>query len=739
MIGLIACVSLLGGSPDPGLIGFSSENLVKQRSLEARFDASLRKDDMRGWLKRLSAKPHHVGSPYGLENAQFALSLFKSWGYDAQIEEFQVLFASPKLRQLELLGPKKFTASLAEPAVEGDATSGIVDGLLPPYNCYSCDGDVTGDLVYVNYGVPADYEVLAGRGVSVKGKIVIARYGGSWRGIKRKVAAEHGAIGCLIYSDPKDDGYGAGDVYPKGGYRNEHGVQRGSVGDMPHYPGDPLTPGVGATKDAKRLALKDVKIITKIPTQPISYADALPLLQSIGGPVAPDGWRGGLPLTYHLGPGSAKAHLRLQFNWDLVTARDVVAKMRGSERPDEWVIRGNHHDGWVFGAEDPLSGAVALLEEAKGVAEATQRGGKLKRTVVYSLWDGEEPGLLGSTEWVETHASELDKVAALYINTDSNGRGFFGGGGSQTLEPLVNEAIRDVKDPETGSSVLDRWKARAVTGGGEDKIRANSGKGVGLDPLGSGSDFSSFLQHAGVASLNVGYGGEGGGGSYHSTYDSFDYFCRFVDPKFDYELALAQTCGRITMRAANADVFPVEFEGLSGYIDKYVAEVSKLADDMRTETADKNRTISDGSLKATFDPSEVHVVPAPKSEVPFLNFAPLQNAAGKLKKAAARYAAVRTRAVDLAPDRQMRLDQALIHCERAFLNDVGLLRRPWYRHQIYAPGFYTGYGVKTLPGVREAIEQRDWAEATSEGPVVAAAIERMAAEVDKATDLIGKK
>src|SRR2546421_7040438 len=421
------------------LLGFTREGSDREHELEARFDSLLQRENLRERMRRLSARPHHLGSAYDRENAEFIASQFRSFGFETEIESFDVLFPTPKTRLLEMTAPEKFTATLAEPPLPEDPTSNQTAEQLPVYNAYSIDGDVTGQLVYVNYGVPRDYDALAERGIDVKGKIVIARYGGSWRGIKPKVAAEHGAIGCLIYSDPRDDGYFQGDVYPKGAWRSEYGAQRGSVADMPLYPGDPLTPGIGATKDAKRLPIKNAPTLTKIPVMPISYGDALPLLRALAGPMAPEDWRGALPIPYHLGPGPAVVHLKLEFNWNMVPAYDVIAKIRGSERPDEWIIRGNHYDAWVNGASDPISGLVAEMEEARGLGELLKTGWKPKRTIVYAAWDGEEPGLLGSTEWVETHADLLKKNAAVYINSDTNGRGFLEAEGSHTLEKFINE------------------------------------------------------------------------------------------------------------------------------------------------------------------------------------------------------------------------------------------------------------------------------------------------------------
>ena len=600
---------------------------------------------------------------------------------------------------------------------------------------------MTGQLVYVNYGVPRDYEELERRGIDVKGRVVIARYGGSWRGIKPKVAAEHGAVGCIIYSDPRDDGYAQGDVYPKGAWRSEWGAQRGSVADMPLYPGDPLTPGVGATKSAKRLDVKTAPTLTKIPVLPISYGDAQPLLRALGGPVAPQPWRGALPLTYHLGPGPATVHLKLEFNWDIKPVYDVIARLKGGERPDEWVIRGNHHDAWVNGANDPISGMVALLEEARAVGELAKSGWKPKRTIIYCAWDGEEPGLLGSTEWVETHMDELRRHAVLYLNTDSNGRGFLGTGGSHTLEKFMNEVARDVADPQKKISVQERDRAQRILDGDAGERRdARERADLRIGALGSGSDFTPFLQHLGVASLNIGFGGEDGGGSYHSIYDAFDHYVRFTDPTGDYGVALAQVAGRVVLRTASADTLPLSFTNFADTIAVYVTEVTELADATRDEIAEKNRRISDGTFRAVFDPTEIYIMPTAEPPAPHLNFAPLQNALARLQDSTKKYqsalAAPNAQERLRSRETQIQLDQIMMSVERAMTNDAGLPRRPWFKHQIYAPGFYTGYGVKTLPGVREAVEQHNWKEADEQMAVVAGAIEQVASEIDRATALL---
>lgn len=719
----------------PAMLGFSSDSSSRERALEEKFDATLNADDLRTWMNRLSARPHHVGSPYDKDNAEFIASLFKSWGYDTQIERFDVLFPTPKTRLVEMTSPEKFTARLNEPELKEDSTSGQQSEQLPTYNAYSIDGDVTAPLVYVNYGIPADYDILEQNGIDVRGKIVIARYGGSWRGIKPKVAAEHGAVGCLIYSDPRNDGFYQGDVYPKGAWRSENGVQRGSVADMPLFPGDPLTPGIGATPGAKRLDIKNAPTLTKIPVLPISYSDALPLLRNLDGAVVPDAWRGGLPVTYHFGGGSPTVHLTLAFNWDIKPIYDVIAKLSGGERPDEWIIRGNHEDAWVNGADDPLSGQVAMLEEARATAELTKAGWRPKRSIVYCAWDGEEPGLLGSTEWVETHADMLRDKAAVYINTDSNGRGFLGIGGSHTLEKFINEVGRDIPDPQTTMSVSERARAQQIVGGPANaRKEAMERADLRIYALGSGSDYTPFLQHLGIASMNIGFGGEDGGGSYHSIYDSFDNYVRFIDPNFAYGIALSKVCGHATLRLANADVLPFEFGNFVDTVSQYASELSRLMDTMREETRSMNQMISSGMLKAAQDPTVTFVLPKTKADVPYLNFAPLQNALSGLSESVRNYEKAAGSRLP-PPAMQKQLDEVLYKSERALTRNEGLPRRNWFKHEIYAPGFYTGYGVKTLPGIREAIEQRDWKEAQEQIAIVSATIENFAAEIDKAAKM----
>ncbi|MBK7393534.1 MAG: M28 family metallopeptidase [Chloracidobacterium sp.] len=717
------------------MLGFTADSSRAQSSLEAKFDSFLNAENLREWMKRMSAQPHHLGSKYGKENAKFMEDKFKSWGYKTEIAEFEVLFPTPKTRIVEMTGPEKFTLKLNEPALKEDATSSQQKDQLPTYNAYSIDGDVKGPLVYVNYGTPADYEELERRGIDVKGKIVISRYGGSWRGIKPKVAAEHGAIGCLIYSDPKNDGFYQGDTYPKGPWRSENGVQRGSVMDMPLHPGDPLTKGIGATKNAKRIDRKDAETLTKIPVLPISYADALPLLRNLDGAVVPDAWRGALPVTYHFGGGTPTVRMKLEFNWEMKTIYNVIAKMQGSERPDQWIIRGNHHDAWVNGASDPISGMVAEMEEARAIGELAKTGWKPKRTIVYCAWDAEEQGLIGSTEWVEANAEELRKKAAVYINTDSNGRGFLGIGGSHTLEKFINEVGRDVPDPQTNLSVWERARAQQIVNGAPlDRMEATSRKDLRIGALGSGSDYTPFLQHLGIASMNIGFGGEDGGGSYHSIYDSFDHYTRFNDPGFKYGIALSKVCGHAVLRLANAETLPFEFTNFTDTVGQYINEVTRLTDTMRDDTKRINQLISSGMWQSVQNPKDGLSAPKIKDEVPPINFEPLKNALTRLKDSSAFYQRVSTGKQPNSAA-QKALDEILYKTERVLTRTEGLPRRDWFRHQIYAPGFYTGYGVKTLPGVREAIEQRDWREANEQILIVSKVLENFAAEIDRAAKL----
>ncbi|MFC1720278.1 transferrin receptor-like dimerization domain-containing protein, partial [Pseudomonadota bacterium] len=727
----------LAGSTRAGednILGFDEASSNAERSAEQQLDESVNPQEMEEWLRVLSEYPHHLGSPAGKKNAEYIAGLLRSWGYRVEIAEYQVLLPTPRTRLLELLSPTTFTASLTEESLAEDPSTSRIEELLPTYNAFSTDGDVEGELVFVNYGRPEDYEILERNGIDVSGKIAIAKYGKTWRGIKPKLAGEKGAIGTIIYSDPADDGYGAGDVYPQGPFKNESGVQRGSVMDMPTYPGDVLTPGTGATAKSKRLDREDAVTITKIPVLPISYRDALPLLSAMGGEVVPEAWRGALPITYHFGPGPARVHLKLEFDWNMVTAYDVIARLEGSRYPDEWVIRGNHHDGWNHGASDPLSGQVSMLAEAKAVATLAREGQPPLRTMIYAAWDGEEPGLIGSTEWVEQHAAELEKKAVVYLNTDGSSRGFIGIGGSHTLERFFNQIMEEVNDPRFGVSVKERLRAYEMIFGENDKSKAEAKdhQDLRLYPLGSGSDYSPFLQHLGIASADISFGGEADGGSYHTLYDTFEYFNKWQDPGLVYGATLARVTGRASLRMANAPRLPFEFQGFADNVASYVDELEDLANTMRKETVETNRLIADGIYGLALDPDKSLGPPPMMPPVPHFNFAPLRNALGRLQAAADSYAAATATSAVTSEE----INKLLYTSERLLTREPGLEGRPWYKHFIYAPGFYTGYGVKTIPGVREAIEQREYEVVDPQIEIAAGVLNQMAARIEELSRLV---
>ncbi len=728
--------------------GAPASTSSNEATLERNFDALIRPDDLRDWMKLLAAQPNHVSSPHDKANADQILAWFKSWGWDAHIETFWVLYPTPISETFELIGPEKFKATLQEPPIPGDSSATATDPALPAYVNYQHDGDVTAGLVYVNYGMLHDYKMLQRLGVSVKGKIVIARYGSGWRGLKPKLAQDHGAIGCIIYSDPAQDGYSIDETYPNGPMRPPHGIQRGSVLDVGLYPGDPLTPGVGATKDAKRLKISDAPTILKIPTLPISYADAQVFLAALAGPVAPPAWRGALPITYHVGPGPAVVNLAVKSDWQIRPIYDVIATMKGSTWPDQWVVRGNHHDGWVFGATDPLSGQVALLAEAKAFGGLAKQGWRPKRTIVYTSWDAEEPMLLGSTEWAEQHATELKKKVVLYINSDSNERGFLEVGGSSDFQHLVNQVAADVVDPETGVSIGQRLRAKMRIAAlaptateqvrNDAKIVADPDKDFPIAALGSGSDFSAFLDHLGLPALDVAFGEEGhSSGVYHSRYDTFEHHSRFVDPGFVYDAMLARTVGRIVLRVADSQVPVQNASDFANAVSDYLDQVKKLSADQRQEADTQAELLRDRAFQLASDPTKPSGLPTVLDRVPHLEFAALEDSVGRLKRSAKAYDdALAKNASSLSAGQIARLQVLMLDIDQTLAPNVGLPGRSWYKNLIYAPGRFTGYGAKTLPGIREAIEDRRWADANRYVKLTAEALNAYSDRLKKATAVL---
>ena len=700
------------------------KNTDAQKKLEANFDNQLSAKRIGENIKLMSSVPHHIGSVGGKFVAEEIAKQFKAAGWDTKIVTYQLLFPTPITRVLEMKGATNFKALLKEPALKEDATSGQADQ-LPTYNCWSADGDVNAELVFVNYGLPEDYETLAKYGIDVKGKIVIAKYGRSWRGIKPKVAQEHGAIGCLIYSDPQDDGYGAGDVYPAGPFKNKYGVQRGSIMDMVIYPGDPSTPNYASVDGAPRVDHNDAENLLKIPVLPISYSDAAPLLQDMAGPVAPKSWRGGLPFTYHIGPSKSKVHLKLDFDWKLRPAHNVIAMIQGSQYPDQWVIRGNHHDAWVNGANDPVSGMAAELEEAQAIGALIKSGWKPKRTLVYCAWDAEEEGLMGSVEWVEEHAASLQAKAVAYINSDGNGRGFLGAEGSHAFTGLITDISKSIQDPQTGVTIFERQRASRATEAATTSAKKEilNSTTYPLGAMGSGSDYSSFIQHVGVPSLNIGFGGENEGGEYHSIYDSYDHYSKYKDPGFAYGVTLAQTAGRAALRLSEADALPFDFTALHKTVKGYINELMNNVEQMREKAKVENELVNTKAYAVAADPTEGLKLPTIVADVPYIDFASILNALTRLEKSAQQVEQIKANA---DAQKLAAINAKIYAAEQSLLMTNGLPRRPWYKHSLYAPGFYTGYGVKTIPGVREAIEQKDWSETRTQIEEVAAAINRLA-------------
>jgi len=689
--------------------GFLPDQWKAQHDREEQAKAVPQAERLRIYMDRMAAKPHHAGSPGSKSVAEYLAAQLAEWGFDTRIEIFQALIPYPTTRTLEMTAPVHFRAKLTEPPISGGSSTSQEDQ-LPPFNAYSGSGDVTAPLVYVNYGQPEDFEYLKTLGVDLKGKIAIARYGRSWRGLKAKLAQDYGAVGCLIYSDPREDGFFQSDAYPLGPMRPADGVQRGSVMDMALYPGDPLSPGFasepGIKPSSKLLTRDEARTLIKIPVLPISWADALPLLQQLTGPVVPESWRGALPLTYHSGPGPATVHLQVDFDWSTRPLYDVIATIPGSIAKDQWILYGNHHDAWVNGASDPVSGASALLETARTLSVLRKQGWQPKRTILLALWDGEEYGLLGSTEWVEKHMDELDRNAAVYINSDSTGRGPLVAGGSASLEPFLAEVLRDVTDPSTSRSLLDvqRDRRTPVVFAGAPPPAASDPRErpFHLDPLGSGSDYVAFLDHAGIASLNLGFAA--GDGVYHSAYDTSAWYQQFSDGDRTYGKALTQVMSIAILRLADAPVLPFDFGSLSASATRWVEEIRKQ-------------------------------LPHGKSGPGKVNLRPMSLQLARLSAAAKAYddqlSAWTKRGG--TPETLAKVDESIRKIERALQTADGLPRRGWYRNQIYAPGMLTGYTAKTLPGVREAVEARQWDEANQQVSKLAETLGAAAAQVEEAT------
>ncbi len=703
LLALVLCpvLPLCTQAQTASIRGFLVKDLPAETRIERQAQAVPDRERLRSYLDFMAGEPHNAGSPKSKAVAQYLAGMLRDWGLEAEIEPFEALMPYPTVRQVEVIGPRHYTAQLKEPVVPQDPDSGDPHQ-LSTYNAYGATGDVTGEVVYANFGVPADYEWLDKQGISVKGKIVLTRYGKSWRGIKPKVAAEHGAIACLIYSDPHEDGYFEDDVYVKGPMRPAQGVQRGSVLDMPLYPGDPLSPGWASEKGSKRLPISEAKTLMKIPVLPLSYGDAQPILEQLTGPVVPPDWRGSLPLTYHAGPGATEVHIKTDYDWTTKPLYDVIATIPGTESPDRWVISGNHHDAWVNGADDPVSGASALLETARALATLKKQGWRPRRTIKIAFWDGEEFGLLGSTEWAEKHQIELKEKAIAYLNSDNTGKGWIHISGSHTLESFASEVASSIAQPGTSLTLLDASIHHPSGSGEEEEAPARKPeKPFQIGALGAGSDYVVFLDYLGVASMNEGFGGQQKSGIYHSVYDSIYWYTHFSDSSFADGQALAQYTTTALLRLADSSVLPFEFVRFANTLNGYLDEIEKQAQ-------------KDGQQ---------------------INLGGLHEQVSALKQNGERYDALLERVMKkstLDAGRINNLNQDLMRTERVLTRPEGLPNRPWYKHQIYAPGFYTGYGVKTIPGVREAVDSKNWGLAQREGQVVEQCLAEMNQVVNEA-------
>src|SRR5436190_79923 len=683
------------------LDGFSSARTTEQRRIEEQFRAVPQPASAREHLRRLTAEPHIAGSREDYTTAVYVRDQMRSYGLAAELKEYQVWLNYPKSDPIvELVAPRREKLSVREAVLKDDPTSSNPK-ITPLFNGYSASGDVTAPLVYANYGLPPDYDALAKAGVDVKGKIVIVRYGNSFRGVKAKVAQDHGAVGCIIYSDPADDGFAQGDVYPQGPWRPVASGQRGSVQYLFQYQGDPLTPGKPAIPGTPRISLEEAYAdIPRIPVQPLAYDEARKLIEPLKGPARPHGFQGAFAFAYHVGgTNDVRVHLKLEMDYASRTLWDVVARIDGNEESDRWVVMGNHRDAWVFGAVDPNSGTATMLETARGFGALLKQGWKPRRTIILCSWDGEEYGLIGSTEWAEENAAELQQKAVAYLNVDVAVNGpHYGASAVPSLWRLIRGATRDVKDPNTGKTIYQQWTDRAREQRSE--MDSDYDAEARIAPLGSGSDYTPFLQHLGIAATDMGFGGDYG--VYHSAYDSFYCMTHFGDPDFTYHVAAAQLWGTMALRLADAPALAFDYTDYANQVREYFNESMKLAKRRHLDQAINEKSMNDALKDFTDEAGRIETEK--------------QKLAGDEKASGARL---------------RRLNDALMGAERAFIDERGLIGRPWYRHQIYAPGIFTGYAAQPLTDFRQALDDRNTTNA-KEG------LDRIISAIKRATNVLKK-
>lgn len=695
--------------------GFAPQRSEVERKFELQFRAVPSPLTAREELRRLTAEAHIAGSPEDYATAIYVRDLMRSFGLESELKEYQVLLPYPRRPSIvELVAPRRLRLQVSENVVREDPTSSSRK-IVPLFNGYGASGDITAPLVYVNYGLPGDYDALKKAGVEVKGKIAIARYGNSFRGVKAKVAEDNGAIGLIIYSDPEDDGYAQGDVYPKGPWRPDSSAQRGSVQFLFVHPGDPLTPGTPAIPGTLRLKKEEATNLPHIPVQPIAYGDAKRLLEPLRGPLRPKGFQGGFPFPYHVGGTSdVRVHLKTDIEFATKTIWNVITRIDGAAEKDRWVVLGNHRDAWVFGAVDPNSGTTAMIELGRGLGRLLKSGWKPRRSIVLCSWDAEEQGLIGSTEWVEENAAELKEKAVAYLNMDAAVSGpNFGASSVPSMWRLIRESAQDIRDPKTGKSVFEAWRDRARDNASDSDRYDAEGRAKPLLPprigaLGSGSDYTPFLQHLGVPSLDMGFGGDYG--VYHSAYDSFYWMSHFGDPTFQYHVAAAQIWGTVTMRLADAGGLQLDYTDYAAQLREFAEETKRLA----------NRK----SLGGSFDSKSL-----------LRAIEDFEEAAARIEKRR-REDILDSEKKDGAEDsravtRLRRINDALIQTERALIDDRGLRGRSWYKHQVYAPGFYTGYAALPFPDLRQAIEDGRVADAGEAANRIIEAIKRATGVLEK--------
>lgn len=703
---LVAPPPLLAAQEAP-IRGFPGDDLPARALLERAARTIPDPERIRGYVRAMTAFPHVAGTPGSRRVAEWALARFTEWGLDAQIESYEALIPMPLEQVLEIRGPTPWRARLREEVFAEDPDSRL-PGILPPYAAYGADGDVTAEVIYVNYGLPDDYAQLDRLGISVRGKIVLARAGPHHRSVKSSNAMERGAVGLIMYNDPREDGFWLNRPYPRGPMRPPHAVERGGIKDDQYYTGDPLSPGWASKPGSPRLTRAEAKGLVTIPVLSISYADASALFDVLEGPVVPsEAWKGALGLTYHVGPSRAKVRMKVRSEWKNRPLYNVIARIPGATSPDEWVIAGNHHDAWVFGADDPAGAAATVLEAARTLSELRTTGWRPARTLVFALWDGEEQGILGSTEWAEDHGDELRDKAVLYIQGDNYRRGIFTSSGSHALETFMREIARDTRDPDTGRSALDLVTARAL---GNARNAADSAavraRPFVLSPIGANTDYAAFAMHLGVTSLHVAYRNTGRG-TYHSAFDSFAYFERFLDPGFVYGQSQAGAFASALLRLADAPVLPWSFADAARAYRGWAQELVSLS-------ASHRRGV---------------------------DIAPLVAAIDSLGDAAAQYERAYARAVDAGSAALARHAPALVainrdlrQSEQQLLLPEGIPGRPWFRNAMTGPSTYNGSVARTFPVLRDALELGDIALAGQQVIALSAAVARLSKRVQSVSD-----